>query len=327
MASVDTTEGQRLQPVAERALKRYPFLTREVSHLDTHSNVLYRVVAENGQEFVLRVGTPHANSRSNIEVEVAWLDALNRETELEVVRPIATAGGGFIVDEVDSSTGKSHACVLFSWVPGQAVGDGAGPFAYRLLGEMCAQLQAHGRNWSPPAGSTLRHWDRVFYYDREMDPIIIEDPAFGHFFTRDRSRTINRAGAMAETAIEWALRWGTPQIVHGDLHEWNVHIKNNRLYAFDFEDVMVAVPAQDISICLYSSRRSENRDEIRAAFRKGYESVLPWPVGSERQLDSMHAARQIMLMNYAARTLPVAEAEEYLDDVMPWLEDYVDKYG
>ncbi|HEX6286744.1 MAG TPA: phosphotransferase, partial [Acidimicrobiia bacterium] len=117
-----------------------------------------------------------------------------------------------------------------------------------------------------------------------------------------------------------------PQVVHGDLHEWNVHMASSRLYAFDFEDVMLALPAQDVSICLYSSRNSDIREDIRAAFRKGFESVAPWPIVDDRQLDGFHAARQIMLMNYAGRTLRMGEAADYIDHVMPWLERYVKRY-
>jgi hypothetical protein len=32
-------------------------------------------------------------------------------------------------------------------------------------------------------------------------------------------------------------------------------------------------------------------------------------------------------MNYAARTLPMGEAEDYLAHVTPWLRRYVDQYG
>jgi hypothetical protein len=69
------------------------------------------------------------------------------------------------------------------------------------------------------------------------------------------------------------------------------------------------------------------RDEIRQAFRRGFESIAAWPVIDERQLDGFHAARQIMLMNYAARTLPLKEAADFLDQVMPWLQRYVQRYG
>jgi Ser/Thr protein kinase RdoA (MazF antagonist) len=308
-------------------LRRYPFLAREVRHLATHSNVMFRVVAENGHQMVLRVGTPHANSRSNIEVEVSWLDALARDTDLDVARPIRTAGGALIVDEYDSQIDKERSCVLFSWIPGQPMGSGSGPFAYRLLGQMCASLQVHGRDWTPPPAAELRTWDRVFYYQEDLGPVIIENPLYSHLFDTARVTTIRKATALAETVIAESYDADAPHLVHGDLHEWNVHMAGSRLYAFDFEDVMYALPSQDISICLYSSRNSEIRNEIRSAFRRGYEAIAAWPLQDDRQLDGFHAARQIMLMNYAGRTLRMGEAADYIDQVMPWLERYVSRYA
>lgn len=320
-------EAAQLVPLAERVLKRYPFEIREVRHLATHSNVLFRVVVDRGHQMVLRVGTPHANYRANIEVEVSWLDALIEETDLDVVKPIHTESGEMIVDEYDEAITRERSCVLFSWVPGQPMGVGSGPFAYRLLGQMCASLQQHGKTWKPPEGSEIRRWDAVFYYEEEFDPIIIADPAYGHLFDTPRINVIRRAGKTAQRVLAESYALARPQVVHGDLHEWNVHMAGSRLYAFDFEDVMYALPAQDISICLYSSRDSEHRDEIRSAFRRGYESIAPWPVVDERQLDGFFAARQIMLMNYAGRTLRTAEAADYIDRVMPWLEGFVARYA
>lgn len=326
-ASRAQAEATRLLPLANRVLLRYPFVTREVTHLATHSNVMFRVVSESGQQMVLRVGTPHANSRSNIEVEVAWLDALNRDTNLEVVRPIKTASGSLIVDEYDAGIGKERSCVLFTWIPGQPMADGAGTFAYRQLGVMAASLATHGRTWEPPENAEMRTWDRVFYYQQDFDPVIIENPLYFHLFDVPRLAAIRRAIELSEEVITESYARSQPQVVHGDLHEWNVHLAGSRLHAFDFEDVMWALPAQDAAICLYSSRKSEIREDIRSAFRRGYESVAPWPVLDERQLDGFHAARQIMLMNYAGRTLRMEEAADYIDQVMPWLEQYVKRYG
>jgi Ser/Thr protein kinase RdoA (MazF antagonist) len=319
-------EATRLLPLAERVLTRYPYAVREVSHLATHTNVQFRVVAESGEQFVLRAGTPHSNSRTNIDVEVAWLDALRQETDLEVVRPIRSTDGSLIVDEYDEELGKERACVLFSWVPGQPMGEGSGTFAYRLLGAMSASLQQHGRQWSPPRGAHMRIWDEVFYY-REEDPVILHTPKYSHLFDMDRLRTIEKALRLSQDVIVASYESGLPQVVHGDLHEWNVHLAVSRIHAFDFEDVMIALPAQDASISLYKSRTSEIKDDIRTAFRKGFESVAEWPIVDENQLDGFHAARQVMLMNYAARTLPVDESTDYLDRVMPWLDRYVKRYG
>lgn len=319
-------EASRLQPLAERALRRYPFLTRSVSHLATHSNVMYRVVTQAGEQLVLRVGTPHANTRSNIDIEVAWLDAINRDTDLDVVRPIRTAGGGLVVDEYDPNLGKERPCVLFTWVPGVPMGEGSGTFGYRLLGQMSAALAAHGKTWTPPE-LPIRKWDRVFYYDRDFDPVVIEDPLYGHLFDMPRKTLIRKVIFAVTPVITESWHRGAPQVVHGDLHEWNVHKVGSRLHAFDFEDVMIALPGQDAAISLYHTRNHDQRDELRSAFQRGYETIASWPIEDQKQLDSFHAARQVMLVNYAARTLPLGEAIEYLDRVMPWLNRYIDRYG
>ena len=326
-ASRRQAEATRLLPLVQRVLTRYPFQVREVTHLATHSNVLYRVVTRSGEQMVLRVGTPHANSRSNIEIEVSWLDAIPRQTNLEVVKPLPTGSGDLIVDVYDESIQKLRSCVLFSWIPGQPMAEGSGTFAYRQLGAMCAALQEQGRLWTPPEQAVLRTWDEVFYYEQTFDPVIIDNPRFGHLFNIPRRSAIRKATELAQSVIDESYVKASPQIVHGDLHEWNVHLTGSRLYAFDFEDVMLALPEQDAAICLYSSRSSEIASDIRAAFRQGFETVAPWPVADDRQLDGFHAARQIMLMNYAGRTLRMEDAADYIDQVMPWLEGYVKRYG
>jgi Ser/Thr protein kinase RdoA (MazF antagonist) len=273
------------------------------------------------------VGSPDPSARRNIDYEVAWLAALNRDSDLEVVAPIRTEFGSLVVDAREPGSETTRPCVLFSWVPGAPLGDGAGSFGYRLLGRVSASLQEHGRSWQIPHPDGMRRWDRIFYYDPADDPVIIDSPRYDHLFDSYRRNTISTAMVLAENVIKDAWANGFPHVVHGDLHEWNVHLVQSRLYAFDFEDVMIATPAQDVSVCLYSSRANERRQEIRAAYRQGYEEIAPWPIEDDEQLDGFHAARQILLMNYAARTLPMGEAEDYLAHVTPWLKRYVDHYG
>jgi Ser/Thr protein kinase RdoA (MazF antagonist) len=322
-----TTEAARIKPIASKALERYDLVVKRIDHLATHSNVLYRVVTDDGRQMVLRVGTPEANSPSNVTYEVAWLEALNRDTSLDVVTPIPAAGGRMVTEVADPDSGEVRQCVLFTWVPGTPLGEGAGPFSYRLLGQMSAQLQAHGLHWRPDDLSQLRRWNRVFYYDESLDPIVLFEAKYDHLLGPGYRSKISKALPRAEAAVSATWESDLPQIVHGDLHEWNAHVVATRLYAFDFEDVMAATPAQDVSVSLYSSRAAAHKDEVRAAFRAGFEEYGPWPIESEEQLDGLHAARQIMLMNYAIRVLPESEAVEYLEKVMPWMEDYVARYG
>lgn len=319
-------EAHRLLPLARSVLERYPYEIRSVSHLATHSNVLFRVETNSGELMTLRVGAVRGNTRTNIDYEVAWLTALNAETDLEVVRPIPTRTGKLVVDAFDPGIGKERACVLFSWIPGEPLGAG-GPFGYRMLGVVSATLHNHGETWRPNTTDALRRWDRVFYYGAEMDPVVIADPYYDHIFDGPMRTVINRATVMAEAEIADAWTAGHPQVVHGDLHEWNVHMAAQRIHVFDFEDLMIALPSQDIAISLYHTRIRPDRTELRDAFRRGYESVRDWPEMSLRRLEGFMAARQILLMNYAARTLAPAEAERFIDSLMPWLAGYVDRYG
>lgn len=320
------TEASRLIPLARTVLERYPFEVKELEHLATHSNVLYRVVTDDGLQRVLRVGSPQGNSRTNIEYEVAWLAALNSETSLDVVEPIPNGYGSYIIEVTDPDSGARRSCVLFSWMPGEALTNGSGAFGYRLLGQMSAELHKHGAEWRPDNPEGMRKWDQVFYYDRELDPVVINEGRNDHLFDNNRRRTIAKAGRLATRIIKQTWNESTPQVVHGDLHEWNAHVVGSRLYVFDFEDVMIATRGQDVSTCLYSSRLSGRTARSREAFRRGYEMVAPWPIEDDEHLDGFHAARQIMLMNYAGRTLPLGDVTEYLDQVMPWLEDYVRRY-
>ncbi len=319
-------EAHRLLPLARSALGHYAYDIRSVTHLATHSNVLYRVETHSGEQMTLRVGSVRGNTRSNIDYEVAWLTALNAETDLEVVRPIPTRSGALVVDVFDPSIGKERACVLFSWIPGEPLGAG-GPFGYRMLGKVSATLHNHGETWRPERTDELRRWDRVFYYGADIDPVVITNPYYDHIFDGQMRAVIARATELASDAIDEAWASGRPQVVHGDLHEWNVHMAGQRMHVFDFEDMMIALPSQDIAISLYHSRVRPDREAIRDAFRRGYEGVREWPEMDTRRLESFMAARQVLLTNYAARTLAPAEAERFIDSLMPWLVGFVDRYG
>lgn len=313
-----------LSKAAGVALEReYRVQVAKLSHLATHSNVLYRADLADGRRLVFRVSHPTANTRSNLDIEVAWLQSLADDPNLNLTEPVATPNGRLVVDfEVD---GQSRAGVLFKWVPGEPMGEGAGTSGYRAMGKVSALLHRHG-DWRPPDPEKLRRWDRTFYYPADLDPIVIEEFRYDHLFNGLRSRLWKAVGITDESL---ARRWSEaePMVVHGDLHEWNVHIYMGRAWVIDFEDVMLALPSQDVATSLYAARSRPDLDDLVAAFRRGYEEIGEWPVQNRVELETYWAARQVMLMNHAAQILPEAEARDYFDRVMPWLRSYLARAG
>ncbi|HEX7098676.1 MAG TPA: phosphotransferase [Acidimicrobiia bacterium] len=301
--------------------RRYGLRVARISHLATHSNILYRVDTADGRRLVLRVSQPAANTRINLEIEVAWLSTLVGDPDLNIAEPIPTADGHYIVDLL--ADGPLRHCVLFTWVPGEPLGEGAGTSGYRAMGRLSALLHRHGE-WRPPAGLDLRRWDQTFYYPPELEKVVVEDFRYDHLFNGLRP-LLRRTAELGDYFI--SRRWGEepPMVVHGDLHEWNVHLYMGRAWAIDFEDVMLALPSQDIATSLYAARTRPDLAAIVDAFRQGYEEHREWPVGDVLELEIYWAARQVMLMNHAAQVLSEKQARAYFQQVVPWLRAFMDK--
>lgn len=299
----------------------YRMPVAKLEHLATHSNVMYRADLSDGRRLVLRVGGATANTRSNIQLEVAWLRTLVADSRLNLAEPVPTPDGRWVVD---LPTGEgSLTCVLFTWVPGEPMGEGAGSSGYRAMGRISALLHGHG-DWRPQHNWLLRRWDRVFYYPHEFDPVVIDDFRYDHIFSGLR-RLLYRAERLANEGISTAWGRDEPMVVHGDLHEWNVHLYLGRAWVIDFEDIMLALPAQDIATSLYGARTRPDLETLVAAFRSGYEEHRPWPVRDRTELEVYWAARQVMLMNHAAQVLTEDETRDYFDKVLPWLRAYVER--
>lgn len=320
-----TSRTSDAQAAAARAVIEdvYRLPLRELSHLATHSNVLYKADLADGRRLVLRMGEPRANTRSNIEIEVAWLRDLARDDELNLAVPVPAADGRLVVDV--TTTEASWVCVLFTWVPGEPLGEGAGTSGYRAMGRISGRLHRHG-DWRPPDPSLLRRWNRTFYYPPEFEVVVVAEPAYDHLFHAVRPE-LNQTVAMVDRFLRNQWSQSDAMVVHGDLHEWNVHINLGRAWAIDFEDVMLALPAQDVAVSLYRARSRPDLDRLISAFRGGYEEERRWPVGDRVELDVYWAARQVMLMNHAAQTLSRDEARQYFETVMPWLRSFLDRFG
>ena len=87
------------------------------------------------------------------------------------------------------------------------------------------------------------------------------------------------------------------QIVHGDLHIWNVLVSRWGLGAIDFEDHLWGWPVQDLGVTLYYLEGHDGYRERLAGIRRGYETVAPWPERYPGEIAAFIAARTLVLAN------------------------------
>ena len=306
-----TEEGKlrRLRRLAGEALTEYDVEVKRVRLVALQRNTTFRVDTTDRRSFALRISAPPSRSEVDIATELAWLDALAKDPSISVARPIRNRKRLLTTPVWKEGVPEQRTCVLFEWIPGQPIGARASPVDYGMLGELAALLHEHGGRWKP-GRRRLRPlvWDRVFYYPDE--PVALYDGRFRRVMTPERIEIVREVEARAATELA-RLHKEVPLIMlHGGLQPWNVHLHGGRLHVFDFENVMLGAPVQDLAITLFHSRRLENYESLLSAFVDGYRSVREWPVEYEGQVLLLMAARAVMLINYVLRT--GYQAEEFV---------------
>ena len=319
----DLTEAgrfRRLRGLAINALDHYAVTPTRLSLVGGFTNVVYRVDTAAGP-LALRVDYMQDHSDENVEVELAWLEAL-ADTDLDVARVVAAEDGRTSVYASTDGVPGARRCVLFEWIPGKPLAEAISRERYFELGTISARLHAHGSTFEPP--SRPMAWDRTFYWPEDVDPVVYHLPEHAHHFAGGRRATLERAIELVEPAFA-RIDEAENQIVHCDIHPWNVHVYYDRLIVLDFEDVAWAHPVQDVAVTLFYQQSRDDYGELRAAFRDGYETLAPWPETYLGEVDHFVMARTLMFVNLVLNL--GEDPTEWFDHTFPRIEAFVKKYG
>ena len=285
---------RRLRPLAVAALQRYDIVPQRLRFVGGFTNALYRVDTSD-RAYALRVDYMQDHRDTDVDIEVAWLDALAADTDLDVCRIVHAADGAPWVMAAAPGVPGERRVTMFEWIPGKPIADALSPERYHQLGRLAAGLHRHGAGFVPP--HRPMEWNKVFYWPEEFDPVVHHLPEHAHHFTGDRRQVLEQTIAAVQPAFD-RLDAAAAQVIHGDLHPWNVHAYRKRLIAFDFEDVAWGHPAQDVAITLFYERSNPMYGELRVAFEEGYRTVALWPVAYEGELEHFMAARTVMFVNF-----------------------------
>jgi len=312
---------RRLRPLAWRALGSFPITPTRLRLVGGFTNVIFRVETDHGP-YALRIDLHQDHTDEDVINELSWLEALAAETDLDVCRVIRASDGTPFVYATGDGVPGARRCALFEWIPGRPLADKLTESGYHQLGRLAARLHRHGSTFTPPHRPLT--WNRIFYWPEEVDPVVIHEPRMDRFIDPTRRRILARAIELIEPAFA-RLDPAAAQIIHGDLHPWNVHRYRNRLIAFDFEDITWGHPVQDVAITLFYERNHRAYEDLRAAFAEGYQSITAWPVSYAGELERFMAARSVMFVNYVANLHD--DPSDYYDTVFPRLGRFVAQWG
>jgi Ser/Thr protein kinase RdoA (MazF antagonist) len=288
-------ERRALTAAAHTAIASYDIPKPHIELMVIHSNAVFSVASGSGDRYVLRVGMPASEFGSDINAEMAWLLGVRQGTELSVVEPVSTLEGKLWTEVPMSGEVGPRRCVLFRHEEGRPLTECVNEANYRTLGAAAATLHEFGARWPAPDGLRPMVWDRVFYLPGE-GCCLFDEPS-RNTIPEQQHQLLTQAIEIADAGIRAAAP--DAHYIHGDLHMRNVLVNDHGLTVLDFEDVMIASPAQDIAVGLHYGRDRDDYERLVEAYRGGYEEVRPWPATSYRVLETFMAARSIMQLNHA----------------------------
>jgi Ser/Thr protein kinase RdoA (MazF antagonist) len=309
-----------VRQLAERAVSAYDVPDPSLRLIAHAWNTTYRVDSGDGKRYLLRIHRAPVTSVDQIGAELAWLDALSRETDLLVPQVVRRRDGRAAA--VEKAAGASRVCVLFRWISGRFLEAGLRPVHLDRVGRLLARLHEHAATYTLPAGVRSR---RLYGVDdqswHDTDPLSLRtverlageiDEVYGAgagVVVRAVLQRVRRARVqLGEGPDEFGL-------VHGDLHQENFLFAGGRVAAIDFDDCGFGHHAYDLAVPVAELLFHPDIGELRAALLAGYRSVRPLSQAAETSIETFMELKRTQLMFWTLERRTGATAHRWRRDV------------
>jgi Ser/Thr protein kinase RdoA (MazF antagonist) len=309
MAFADLTVEQQVEtmlPLARQIIDGFDLGDCELESINHEFNSTFKVTASNGERFALRINVNSKRTLPNLKAEVFWVEQLAGVDGLRVPAPVKTKSGGYISTARHPMLERDLHAVLFRWLEGEELGDEPTEEMMRAAGRAMARMHIAARETQLPEGATLPTVDDMFWGN--TDSITPSDQ-----LTPGDKATLARAIEHIEATTKAMYARTKPQLIHADVHPWNVMWQGDDVAVFDFDDCVIGLPVQDIAVSLYYN----DTDEQDVAFTKGYQEIAELPEFSETEMFALLLQRRIFLLSYILET----ENPEHRAMVPKYLEE------
>ncbi|TNE49287.1 MAG: hypothetical protein EP343_12275 [Deltaproteobacteria bacterium] len=286
--------ARRLRAIAYKALQSYNFQVTGLKLLCNEYNCVFRVDTACGNTYALRICKPQAARERTLSLEASWLYELGSSADFEVPAPIPSQDGSLYSLVADPGVPEERYCILFRWIKGL---DLAKRFTMDNLvryGALAATLHKHGARFKQPKDAQPLVYKDVNPYE---DPWVLEDPEHTQTLPTGLQNVIPQAIEHVKHHIQQLQETESMQVIHGDLHAYNVKAYRNKLSPIDFEDLVWGYPVQDLGILFFYMWSNEEYAKQREAIERGYRQVREWPEQLPGQVDAFIVGRALVLLN------------------------------
>ncbi|HMS54690.1 MAG TPA: phosphotransferase [Fimbriimonadaceae bacterium] len=267
-----------LRSIAKRALPEFNLDEANVSLAYHGYNTTFRVSTSSG-DFALRINVGSKRTEHDIAGEVAWIEALARETDLPVPTPQRTTEGKHFAQVNCQELGRTFHCVLYRWLPGRHLSRRIGVESSEKVGKLLTDLHDHAASFQFPPCTSRPILENVL----DSLPWRLPNEPFW-------TDALDEAQAAMDT-----LRNQPRIICHFDVHLGNVKLHKGEISVFDFDDSLMAWPILDIAQSMFYMRSKINAESVEAAMWKGIGRPLESYGLTRAQFEALVVGRALLL--------------------------------
>jgi Ser/Thr protein kinase RdoA (MazF antagonist) len=273
MSSTPPAEIERFAAIARIALRHYSLVDPVAEFLRFNENLTFRVTAAAGRDrYLLRI---HKSATSNflvqspatLEGELLWLEALARDTDVAVQKPVRSRRRLPVTTIAPIGEPLPLPCTLLQWIEGETFNQEAANarLLAQRLGELIARLHNHASGWTIPAGFTRVTYGPEFL--QRTVSLLKPGVELGLFRAEDLailSRTTDEILSAISALGRDRQVWGP---IHGDLQGHNILVHGEQVRPIDFSLCGFGHYLFDLGVTL-SSLRPDLQGSVLDSYRK-----------------------------------------------------------
>lgn len=268
---------------------------------------------------VLRVNRPSFRTRSQIESEISWVEALRRDGVLNTPRTIPDREGR-LVTRLPGGGDASGCALLMDFVPGRSA-EGGGSAVFGTLGDLAARMHDHADRY---VQSTVV--DRPSFL---LPEIIGEACSYGHWSDLDG---LTRADRSALAAVEerasarLADRDGARGLIHGDMRAANLLVDDDAIAVIDFDDCGWSWRFYELACALSFVEAEPSTPESVIRWLRAYTARRPEAIADVDLVADLVMLRRLMLIAWLASRSHTVEAARMTATYLPESIDLGERY-
>lgn len=261
--------------------------------INLSENHTFRIDCPDGTRHILRVHRPGYHSRTAIDSELAWLNALRADIDLPTITPIPGKNGDLLQNVGDDSEADTRLAVRFAFEQGVEPVEGENLQAlFADLGHLAARCHNHVVAWEKPEFFTRPTWN--------TSTILTADGLWGNWrvaphMTPDISRLLERANV--QLIADFAAYGQTSEnfgLIHADMRLANLLVHEGHTRLIDFDDCGFCWFAYDFAAAVSFFEDSPLVPQLFDIWCASYRQHRPFSVPDEKMV---HAA--ILLRRFA----------------------------